>query len=141
AATDGATQTATDSHAPEATTADRQSFDWDRAVKQLGAEEELLLTFLSRFLADLPAAEQRLRSALELRDAPALKMEAHTLKSLCATLCMEPAREGFLTVERACHEPPDDWTAVETQVNAVFEAVQRVRPLLAAKLERQAAGS
>ncbi|MFP4280633.1 MAG: response regulator, partial [Halochromatium sp.] len=141
AATDGATQTATDSHAPEAMTADRQSFDWDRAVKQLGAEEELLLTFLSRFLADLPTAEQRLRSALELRDAPALKMEAHTLKSLCATLCMEPAREGFLTVERACHEPPADWTAVETQVNAVFEAVQRVRPLLAAKLERQAAGS
>ncbi len=78
---------------------------------------------------------------MALRDAPALKMEAHTLKSLCATLCMEPAREGFLTVERACHEPPDDWTAVETQVNAVFEAVQRVRPLLAAKLERQAAGS
>ena len=132
---------ATEATVATAATADTQSFDWERAVKQLGAGEDLLLTFLERFLADLPAAEQRLRSALEQRDAASLKMEAHTLKSLCATLCMEQARQGFLTVEQACREPPDDWAAVETQVNAVFEAVQRVRPMLDDRLERHEAGS
>ncbi len=139
AATDAATDS--HSHVPEVTTVNKQQFDWEQAVKQLGAEEELLLAFLSQFLADLPAAEQRLRSTLEQRDTASLKMEAHTLKSLCATLCMEQARQGFLTVEQTCREPPDEWAAVETQVNAVFEAVQRVRPLLNGKLEHHGASS
>ncbi len=131
---------ATDSQ-PVATTIDRQPFDWDQALKQLGAEEELLITFLARFLADLPAAEQRVRTALEQRDAPLLKMETHTLKSLCATLCMEQARQEFWALEQACRDQPSDWADVDRQVNAVFETLQRVRPLLDEKLEHHAAGA
>jgi signal transduction histidine kinase/DNA-binding response OmpR family regulator len=126
---------------PPPATVDKQQFDWAQAVKQLGAEEDLLLTFLARFLTDLPAAEARLRTALEQRDAAALKMEAHTLKSLCATLCMEQARQGFWALEQACHAPPSDWADVDHQVDAVFETLQRVRPLLDDKLARQGAGA
>ncbi len=121
---------------PSATGADPQQFDWDQAIKQLGAEEELLIMFLSRFLDDLPAAEQRLRAALEQRDAKSLKLEAHTLKSLCATLCMEQARQGFWGLEQACRDQPNDWADVDRQVNAVFKSLQRVRPLLNDRLEQ-----
>ncbi|MCF8016057.1 MAG: response regulator [Chromatiaceae bacterium] len=121
---------------PSAIGADPQQFDWEQAIKQLGAEEELLILFLSRFLDDLPSAEQRVRAALKQRDAKLLKLEAHTLKSLCATLCMEQARQGFWALEHACRDQPSDWADVDRQVNAVFATLQHVRPLLDERLEQ-----
>ncbi|WP_200191401.1 response regulator [Halorhodospira abdelmalekii] len=115
---------------------DQQLFDWDRAVRQLGAEESLLALFLSRFLTDLPSAEQRVKNALAQRDAQLLKMEVHTLKSLCATLCLEQARAGFAALEQASGDPADNWAALELQVGAVFEHLQQVRPMLDEKLKK-----
>ena len=121
---------------PDANRVDKQQFDWEQALEQLGAEEELLLMFLAHFVADLPAAEERVKTALEQRDASSLKREAHTLKGLCATLCMGQARQDFWALEQACRDEPAEWMDVDKQVQAAFEKVRLVRPWLDAKLDQ-----
>ncbi len=104
--------------------------DWEQAVKQLGAEEDLLIACLRQFLDDLPGKQQTMRDCLANRDAANLQMEAHTLKSLCATLCMQEARQAALALEHVCKQSPNDWENLEHHLDALMNKINVIMPAL-----------
>ncbi len=120
----------TDQPAAVAAPVDKAQFDWEQAVKQLGAEEDLLIACLTQFLEDFPKTEQKMRDCVTRHDAGKLQMEAHTLKSLCATFCMQKARQAALTLEQACKQSPDDWPTLEHHVHTVMTHINTLTPTL-----------
>jgi signal transduction histidine kinase/CheY-like chemotaxis protein len=108
----------------------KAQFDWEQAVKQLGAEEDLLVACLTQFLDDLPSTEQKMRDCLTRHDAANLQMEAHTLKSLCATFCMQEARQEALALEHACKQSPNDWESLEHHFILLMNKINAITPTL-----------
>jgi CheY-like chemotaxis protein len=114
---------------------DPAKFDWDAAVSQLGGEEDLLVDLVARFIADVPDTEQRFHQRLAEQEAGLLEREAHTMKSVCATLCLNQLRQGFLALEQDCRADPMDWDRLKDDVTSLFTELADLMPYLSALVE------
>ena len=99
--------------------------DWERAVKQLGGEEAILITALQMFAERMPQTFTEVRQAFAGQDMGQLALLAHTLKSQCATFCAAPAQAAALRLEQLCKakEAPAAIEVALTQLLRELEAL------------------
>ncbi len=76
-----------------------------------------------------------LAQALAVRDPVAVRLHAHTLKSLVAMFHAEGARRRSLEIEQAVMAENLDWLACEAGFAALRDEMARIRPHLQAFVE------
>jgi len=76
-------------------------FDQNKALEQMGGNQEMLDNFLSQFRNEQADAVDRIIAALDERDAETAHRLAHTLKGMAATLGAEVLRDSAARLEDA----------------------------------------
>lgn len=74
---------------------------WDSklALGRLGGDRELLAEMAAIFIETLSGQLGELRNALAARDAPKLRLLAHSMKGCVSTFAAEAARQAALALE------------------------------------------
>ena len=75
-------------------------FDEKAALSHTGGDRALLKELVALFLADSASALRRIESAIEARDAEALRQAAHALKGAAATVGGSAGRQAAADLER-----------------------------------------
>ena len=75
------------------------TIDWDAAVARLGGDRALLDELIQVFLGEAPKLRERIREAVEHRDAPQLRLASHTLKGAVSNFAAKNAFEAALRLE------------------------------------------
>jgi two-component system sensor histidine kinase/response regulator len=89
---------------PKSENAQPHPIDYDEALERLEGDRELLRELLDLFREDYPRQKAELESALERREAEAVRQTAHSLKGAAANLSLKPFREAALSLETAARE-------------------------------------
>jgi CheY-like chemotaxis protein/HPt (histidine-containing phosphotransfer) domain-containing protein len=86
---------------PPAPTGQLAVFDETAALKNAGGDRRLLTEVIGLFQSDLPAALGRVDRAVKRADAEALRLAAHALKGVLATVGSPAGRASALALEQA----------------------------------------
>ena len=112
------------------TLANVSSLDLNGALNAIG-DAELFINMASMLLAEWDGHLASVRQALAAEDGNALRMRAHTLKSLLAMFNAETARRLAFALERAALPGADpDWAACRRDFAILTDEMARIRPLL-----------
>lgn len=103
---------------------------WDEALVEVGGDRQLLVTLAEIFLAEYPKELKSIGVAIEQGDCAGLLQAAHTLKGELATFSAQTAMEAAWELE--CMGRNCDLAAAPTTLTALTEALNRLRPDLAA---------
>jgi PAS domain S-box-containing protein len=79
--------------------APQEVIDWKRGLAAVDGDTELLHDLLRIFAKSAPATLERLRSAVELKDASAIELAAHTLKGSASNFGADAAVQASLRLE------------------------------------------
>ncbi len=113
-------------------TASERMYDRARAIALLDGDAALFDEICALFIAECDTYCSALESALASGDAPTLRREAHTLKSLFASFACEAGREMALRLEQRA--AAGEFEDAQNGVAAVVSAARR----LAAELKQDA---
>jgi protein-histidine pros-kinase len=116
---------------PLAETAEQADVQLDLrgALRDIG-DAELFATMASMLFAEWDEHVARVGKALQAVDVGALRMHAHTLKSLLAMFHAEAARRLAMELETAAMLPEKvDWSACRAIYQSLAEEMARLRPL------------
>ena len=108
------------------------------AMKDLG-DRDLLEKMIEMMLLEWDEHVERVRAAVEGRNAADLRMHAHTLKSLLAIFHAERSRQLALLLERAAQEG-QAWEEIGRQWVALSREMERLKPELSSALAGQGGG-
>jgi two-component system sensor histidine kinase/response regulator len=86
--------------APAGPTVTRPVFDEKAALANAGGDRELLTEVIALFQSDYPAALRRLDRAVKSGDGEALRLAAHALKGVLATVGSPAGRETAMALEQ-----------------------------------------
>jgi two-component system sensor histidine kinase/response regulator len=86
--------------APAASTFTRPVFDEKAALANAGGDRELLVEVIAMFQSDYPAALRRLDRAVKSGDGEALRLAAHALKGVLATVGSPAGRDAAMALEQ-----------------------------------------
>lgn len=104
--------------------------DLRAALRDIG-DVDLFATMVGMLLAEWDEHLARVSKALDAGDAEALRMHAHTLKSLLAMFHAEAARRQAMVLEAAAMDPAAiDWGGASQTFAALQGEMERVKPLL-----------
>ena len=98
------------------------------ALSRVGGDSDLLREIVELFLADYPISLEKIRSAVEARDAAALEQHAHSLKGSVSTFGAQSAFNAALALERQGRT--GDLGDVEAGLNQLEQALGALRPEL-----------
>ena len=87
------------------------------------AEPGFAQKLVAMYLDDAPARVQRMKDALERKDAEELAREAHALKSASATLGIQDVSEACGRAEQAARRPPTDLADLTAHVAKIAREV------------------
>jgi CheY-like chemotaxis protein len=105
--------------------AERAAFDEEALMTRLMGNRELAGKVLRAFLDSAPGHMARLRECSALRDGPAARREAHSLKGGSATISAIALAEAALETERAAQmEQWDRVTDLEPRLEAQLERLR-----------------
>ena len=76
-----------------------EAFDRQELLDELDGDREFLEESLEILASDAPNLLQQIREALQRGDAEAVRVGAHTVKSMVGNFCAAPAFEAALNVE------------------------------------------
>ncbi|MEY2631473.1 MAG: hypothetical protein RIR00_127, partial [Pseudomonadota bacterium] len=108
------------------------------ALETLG-DRELLVQMAKMMLSEWDEYLGRIESSLAHRDGFALRMHAHTLKSLVAIFNAESSRAFAVELERGAeHIASIDWAHCREIANRLETEMARLRPVLEALVEQRA---
>jgi two-component system sensor histidine kinase/response regulator len=86
--------------APAAPTVTRPVFDEKAALANAGGDRELLTEVIALFQSDYPAALRRLDRAVKSGEGEALRLAAHALKGVLATVGSPAGRDAAMALEQ-----------------------------------------
>ena len=102
--------------------------DLAAALDDLG-ELDLLLTMARMLLSEWEQHVVRIQEGVRERNAPAVCIDAHTLKSLLAIFHADRARRLALQLEEAAKkEAAVDWPLIEHRAEALLQALASLKP-------------
>jgi HPt (histidine-containing phosphotransfer) domain-containing protein len=105
------------------------TLDLDSALARLGGDQELFAEMVGFLFEDIPKLHQELRSAVQEKNAPAIRMKAHALKGLVAGCGGVRATTIAQSLEDAGH------SGNLNQANSLLESLNSELGLLAKALE------
>lgn len=108
------------------------------AMKDLG-DRDLLDKMIEMMLLEWDEHVERVRAAVEGKNAADLRMHAHTLKSLLAIFHAERSRQLALLLERGAQEGTA-WEEIARQWAALSREMERLKPELTSALAGQGGG-
>jgi len=108
-----------------------EAFNRNEALDRAGGDEELFREVAALFVEESPGQMERLRGAVEARDADALAAAAHGLKGSVANFGAEAARQAALRLEMIGREGPLDeapaaLAELETKMSALTARMAEV---------------
>ncbi|AXS80548.1 PAS domain-containing hybrid sensor histidine kinase/response regulator [Dechloromonas sp. HYN0024] len=104
--------------------------DLAAAQRDIG-DPELFATMAGMFLSEWDTHLGRIKSALDSVDGQALRMHAHTVKSLLAMFHAETARRLAMEIEQAAFAPDSvDWPACQRLHADLADEMAQVKPVL-----------
>jgi protein-histidine pros-kinase len=104
------------------------TLDLDAAMRDLG-ERDLLLTLAGMLINEWDEHIGRIQSALRMKNAEKLCLDAHTLKSLLAMFHAEIARRIALDLEHAAESFDDvDWSRCSHLTDSLIGEMARLKP-------------
>jgi two-component system, sensor histidine kinase and response regulator len=108
--------------------ASQESIDWKRALASVDGDSELFHDLLRIFANEAPATLGKLRSAVELKDAPAIERAAHTLKGSVGHFGADAAVQASLKLEvMGCQgdleHAGEAFRSVEQEIQRVLDAI------------------
>ena len=113
---------------PAAREAGEVSLDLPAAQADLG-DLELLLTMARMLIGEWDQHTERVAQHVRERNAAALCIDAHTLKSLLAIFHAHKARRRALELEEAAKKGGDaDWPAITAQAEVLLSELKRLKP-------------
>ncbi|SEP71895.1 Signal transduction histidine kinase [Ectothiorhodospira magna] len=77
-------------------------FDWNKALRQIGDDESLLIQVLAVFLEGIDDQLQQMQAHLAEGKMHELGIHAHTLKGQCGTFCASAAKDAAQHLETLC---------------------------------------
>jgi CheY-like chemotaxis protein len=77
----------------------QEVIDWKRALATVDGDSELLFDLLRIFANEAPTTIEKLRAAVEIKDAAAIRLTAHTLKGSVSNFGAPEAVEAALQLE------------------------------------------
>jgi two-component system sensor histidine kinase/response regulator len=86
--------------APVVPTVQRPVFDEKAALANAGGDRELLIEVIGLFQSDYPAALRRLDRAVKSADGEAVRLAAHALKGVLATVGSPAGRDAAMALEQ-----------------------------------------
>jgi two-component system, sensor histidine kinase and response regulator len=104
--------------------APQEIVDWKRGLAAADGDSGLLRDLLRIFAAEAPASLEKLRSAVELKDAPAIERAAHTLKGSVGNFGADAAVQSSLELEVMGHQ--GDLEHAEEAFRSVEQEIKRV---------------
>ena len=112
------------------------SLDLPAALADLG-DVELLLTMARMLVGEWDQHTERIAQRLRERNAAALCIDAHTLKSLLAIFHAHKARRRALELEEAAKKGGEaDWPAITAQAEVLLAELKRLKPEMQGFVER-----
>jgi two-component system sensor histidine kinase/response regulator len=114
-------------HRPKA--AAQEIIDWSRGLAAVDGDSALLRDLLRIFANEAPATLQKLRSAVELKDAPAIERAAHTLKGSVGNFGADAAVQASLSLEVMARQGDLEhagaaFRSVEQEIHRVLAAIE-----------------
>jgi two-component system sensor histidine kinase/response regulator len=74
-------------------------FDRQELIEELDGDREFLEESLEMLSADAPTLIEQIRAGIENNNAEAIRVAAHTIKSMVGNFCAPPAFEAALKLE------------------------------------------
>ncbi len=111
-------------------------FDERVALERTGGDRDLLKELIAVFLHEIPSWMQTLRVALERRDAPSLRLTAHTVKGAVDSCGASRAFDAAMLLERIA--ATGDLGGAPVALAVLDRRIERARAELAAYLSRDA---
>jgi len=105
------------------------SYDRADALARLGGDEELLCDASQLFMAESSDYCHALQAALDAADAPTLRREAHSVKSMFATFSCEHGRSLAAQLEQLAAS--GQLTGATEQVADVVATIRQLAGILA----------
>ncbi|RIX45127.1 MAG: response regulator [Rhodocyclales bacterium GT-UBC] len=103
--------------------------DLAQALKDIG-DVDLLVTMAGMLLSEWDEHLQRVGDAVTARNLDALRMHAHTLKSLLAMFHVDRARRHAMALEQAAQSSATvDWEGCGHMLGALSDEMKLVRPI------------
>jgi HPt (histidine-containing phosphotransfer) domain-containing protein len=118
-----------------------QSNPFGAGEDPLANDPELRKELAAMFVEDGPGQLAQVRMALEKRDAPSLKLAAHTLKGSVGVFKDQAAYDAALRMEHAGRDA--DWPTADStwqDLNREFDRLLKVVAEIAGRAESPAAG-
>lgn len=85
---------------------DTQVFDYEGLVRRMGGSE-FVEVFVGKYCACTEKLLLLLREALDARDYPEVRLQAHSIKGAAASIGAEVMREAALQMEHAAQKPEE----------------------------------
>jgi PAS domain S-box-containing protein len=109
----------------------REIIDWKRGLAAVDGDSALLRDLLRIFAAEAPASLEKLRSAVELKDAPAIERAAHTLKGSVGNFGADAAVQASLKLEVMGRQgdlvhAEEAFRSVEQEIRRVLTVIERL---------------
>ncbi|HET9177318.1 MAG TPA: response regulator [Terriglobia bacterium] len=103
--------------------------DWKRGLAAADGDSALLHELLKMFANQAPSALDRLRCAVEMKDAPAIERAAHTLKGSVSNFGADAAVQAALKLEvmgrqKELERAEEAFRSVEQEIRRVLSAIE-----------------
>lgn len=103
--------------------------DWKRGLAAADGDSTLLHDLLRIFANEAPAALDKLRSAVEMKDGAAIERAAHTLKGAVSNFGAEAVVQAALNIEimgrqRDLEHAEEAFRSVEQKIRRVLAAIE-----------------
>ncbi|HXH50010.1 MAG TPA: response regulator [Terriglobia bacterium] len=103
--------------------------DWKRGLAAADGDAALLRDLLRIFANEAPATLEKLRSAVELKDAPAIERAAHTLKGSVGNFGADAAVQASLKLEVMARQgdlkhAKETFRSIEQEIQRVLAAIE-----------------
>jgi len=94
-----------------------QVLDLEKAVYQMGGDEDLLKEVLQIFMDDMPRKLYELHNACESRDRERMRRAAHSIKGASANIAAECVQAVALEIEKMA--PEADLDSIGERINTL----------------------
>jgi CheY-like chemotaxis protein len=107
--------------------------DREQLMARLGGDEDLLIEVAQLFIEDCPSRLGAIKSAIDARDAGAVRTTAHALKGAAANLSAARLLAATQTLERLGIEgrmdaAPAAWRLLSVEAAAVIDVLRQIHP-------------